>query len=71
MFVLEEIKMSLSYTLSTIIEIAVGGFIIWGFFNEGKIAAFEQKIFSKIKARLAKPRVTVVRVEAEHTRHCA
>ncbi len=63
--------MSLSYTLSTIIEIAVGGFIIWGFFNEGKIAAFEQKLFKKIKARFARPKVSVVRVEAKSTRHCA
>ncbi|MBQ7044935.1 MAG: hypothetical protein IJN65_00400 [Clostridia bacterium] len=63
--------MSLSYTLSTIFEIAVGGFIIWGLFNEGKLAAFEKKLFAKIKSYFSKPRVSLVSVKAERRRHCA
>lgn len=71
MFVLGEIKMSLLYTLSTIIEIAVGGFIIWGLFNEGKIADFEQKGFKKVKARLSKQQSSVVSIKTSGSRHCA
>lgn len=63
--------MSLSYTLSTIFEIAVGGFIIWGLFNEGKLVSFEKKLFAKIKSYFSKPAVNVVRGRAERTRHCA
>lgn len=63
--------MSLFYTLSTILEIAVGGFIIWGLFNEGKLVAFEQKLLKRIKARFFKPNATVVSVVKRGSRHCA
>ena len=63
--------MSLFFTLSTIAEVLVGGFIIWGLFNEGKIADFEQNLFNRIKARFSKPQASVVRVKAQRSRHCA
>lgn len=36
--------MSLSAILITIIEFSVGGFIIWGFWNEEKVIKFEDRL---------------------------
>lgn len=40
--------MSLSFTLLTIVEVLVGLFLIWGFWNEQKVVEFEDKIFAKL-----------------------
>ena len=40
--------MSISFSLLTIFEVALGIFFIWGFWNEEKLADFEDKIFAKM-----------------------
>ncbi len=40
--------MGISFSLLTIIEVALGVFFIWGFWNEEKLADFEDKIFAKM-----------------------
>ncbi len=40
--------MTLSNILLTVLEFSVGGFIIWGFWNEEKLIKFEDKIFAKL-----------------------
>ena len=37
------------YVIQSIIELAAGGFIIWGLFNEKKLIQFENKFFNKIR----------------------
>ena len=46
--------MSTPHLIQTIIEIAFGVFFIWGFWNEEKLANFEDKIIAKWKARKSK-----------------
>lgn len=43
--------MSVSYTLLTILEVALGIFFIWGFWNEEKLADLEDKLFVKMGIR--------------------
>lgn len=43
--------MSVSFTLVTILEVALGVFFIWGFWNEEKLADLEDKLFEKIGIR--------------------
>jgi hypothetical protein len=40
--------MSISFSLLTILEVALGIFFIWGFWNEEKLADFEDKLLAKI-----------------------
>jgi len=40
--------MTISFSLVTLLEVALGIFFIWGFWNEEKLADFEDKIFAKI-----------------------
>lgn len=40
--------MSVSFTLLTIFEVALGIFFIWGFWNEEKLVEFEDKLFAKL-----------------------
>ena len=40
--------MSTTFSLLTIIEVALGIFFMWGFWNEDKVADFEDKIFAKM-----------------------
>ena len=40
--------MGISFTLLTIFEVALGVFFIWGFWNEEKLADFEDKLFEKM-----------------------
>ena len=40
--------MSVSFSLLTILEVSLGIFFIWGFWNEEKLADFEDKIFAKM-----------------------
>lgn len=41
------------FIIETILEIAVGAFIIWGVFNEDKLVRFEDRIFAAVKRRHA------------------
>lgn len=43
--------MGISFTLLTIFEVALGVFFIWGFWNEEKLADFEDKLFEKMGIR--------------------
>lgn len=43
--------MGISFTLLTILEVALGVFFIWGFWNEEKLADLEEKLFEKIGVR--------------------
>lgn len=40
--------MSVTFSLLTIFEVVLGIFFIWGFWNEEKLADFEDKIFAKM-----------------------
>jgi ABC-type uncharacterized transport system ATPase subunit len=51
---MEEFKMSTTFSLLTIIEVALGIFFIWGFWNEEKLADLEDKLFAKLGIRRAK-----------------
>lgn len=42
------------YIIQSIIELAAGGFIIWGLFNENKLIKFENKLFKKIREVIPK-----------------
>ena len=46
--------MSATFSLLTIIEVALGIFFIWGFINEEKLADFEDKLFAKMGIRRTK-----------------
>ena len=41
--------MSVAFIISTVFEFLLGGFIIWGIFNEQKLVAFEERMFLRIK----------------------
>ncbi len=43
--------MGISFTLLTILEVALGVFFIWGFWNEEKLADLEEKLFEKLGVR--------------------
>lgn len=45
--------MNLTFLFSTFFEIALGGFIIWGIFNEQKLVDFEDRMFGKIKSAIS------------------
>lgn len=40
--------MSLSFSLLTLAEVAAGLFLIWGFWHEDKVVAFENKILARL-----------------------
>lgn len=42
--------MTTSMIITTVIECAVGAFIIWGLFNEDKLVDFEDHIADTVKA---------------------
>ena len=46
--------MSVSFTLVTILEVVLGIFFIWGFWNEEKLADLEDKLFKKMGIRRRK-----------------
>lgn len=45
--------MNIGFVISTLFEIALGSFIIWGYFNEQKLVAFEDKLFLKLRGSAA------------------
>lgn len=60
--------MSTTFSLLTIIEVALGIFFIWGFWNEDKIADFEDKIFAKMGiVRRKKHTAKITRFSADTT----
>lgn len=40
--------MSLTFTLLTVAELLVGLFLIWGFWHEDKMVAFEDRLFERL-----------------------
>ncbi|MBQ4154430.1 MAG: hypothetical protein IJE01_04420 [Clostridia bacterium] len=48
--------MSLSAILITIAEFTVGGFIIWGFWNEEKVIKFEDRLLRRLGFNVKKGR---------------
>ncbi len=58
--------MEFRFIISTIFEIAFGGFIIWGIFNEKKLVAFEEHIMKKLKKRGTTVRVRSGRGYKKH-----
>ncbi|MBP3692316.1 MAG: hypothetical protein J6I80_03620 [Clostridia bacterium] len=46
--------MTLFNVLLTIAEFAVGGFIIWGLFNEEKLVRFERRLAARIARRFGR-----------------
>lgn len=59
--------MSLGMFLTTLLECAAVGFIIWGIFNEQKLVAFEDKIRAAFRRRSFK----VVGGNKTTHKHCA
>ena len=57
-----------SMIIATLVECAVGGFIIWGLFNEDKLVDFEDRLVRYVKEsvhkRQVKRNVTMHREEA-------
>lgn len=51
---MEETKMSFANILITLIEISVGGIIIWGFWHEDAFLKFEDKLFAKLGFKVKK-----------------
>lgn len=49
-----KINMTTSMIISTVIECAVGVFLIWGIFNEDKLCDFEDMVAAKIKESIRK-----------------
>ncbi|MBE6762157.1 MAG: hypothetical protein E7551_07705 [Ruminococcaceae bacterium] len=67
--------MSVSYTLLTILEVALGIFFIWGFWNEEKLADLEDKLFAKMgirRRRRSKAKITQFSngSTSKHNRNC-
>ena len=50
----------MTISLLTLLEIALGVFFIWGFWNEEKLADFEDKIFAKLGIRRHKKRTAKI-----------
>ena len=46
--------MGISFTIQTIIETVVVGLLIWGLFNDDRVAAFEKRLFANIRRRKLK-----------------
>lgn len=46
--------MSIGFTIQTIIETVVVGLVIWGLFNDDRMAAFEKRLFANIRRRKLK-----------------
>ena len=46
--------MGVSYTIQTIIEAIAVGLVIFGLFNEDKVLAFENRLFSNIRRKKLK-----------------
>ena len=49
-----KINMTTSMIISTVIECAVGVFLIWSIFNEDKLCDFEDMVAAKIKESIRK-----------------
>jgi len=64
--------MSLGFTLLTLAEVAVGLFIVWGFWNEEKMVEFEDRFFARLGiSRCKKTTAKITRFDsakAEHTK---
>ena len=66
----EEIKMSLGFTLLTLAEVAVGLFIVWGFWNEEKMVEFEDRFFARIGLPRRKKRTAkITRFDSTNQTH--
>lgn len=48
--------MAITDIIITALEVAFGGFIIWGFWNEEKVVEFEDRILSKMGFKVKKSR---------------
>lgn len=65
--------MSLSAILITLIEFAVGGFIIWGFWNEEKVIKFEDRLLRRLGFNVKKRHsAKITRFESGYrkNKHC-
>lgn len=66
--------MNINFIISTVFEFSMGGFIIWGIFNEQKLVDFEDRFCRKVKEQIKKrkksPRAKVIRFD-DNTKHCA
>ena len=57
--------MSLTFTLFTVAEILVGLFLIWGFWHEDKMVAFEDRLFERLGiARRKKSTAKITRFDS-------
>ena len=57
--------MSLTFTLFTVAEILVGLFLIWGFWHEDKMVAFEDRLFERLGiARHKKSKAKITRFDS-------
>lgn len=65
--------MSLSAILITLCEFAVGGFIIWGFWNEEKVIKFEDRLLRRLGFNVKKrhsAKITRFEPDYRKNKHC-
>lgn len=65
--------MSLSAILITLAEVAFGGLIIWGFWNEEKVVALEDRILAKMGFKIKSGRtakITRFDPSCRSNKHC-
>lgn len=47
--------MSLSFAITTALEVLTGLFLIWGFLNEEKFVALEDRILARLRKKTHRP----------------
>lgn len=65
--------MSLTAILVTLAEVAFGGLIIWGFWNEEKVVALEDRILAKMGFKIRKKhsaKITRFDPNCRSSKHC-
>lgn len=56
--------MSSTFSLITLIEVAVGIFLIWGFWNEQKLVELEDKLFAKLGIRRKRNTAKIIKFKS-------
>ena len=59
--------MSLSFTVTTVLEVLAGLFLIWGFLHEEKFVAFEDRILARFRPRKKSNRAQIIPFSANNS----
>lgn len=52
--------MSLSFAITTVLEVLTGLFLIWGFLNEEKFVALEDRILDRLRKKRTARRAQII-----------